>query len=72
MADTAVDTTNEVAEVVGDVKVTDETSGNEPEVVAPGQEDEFSYINENGFTSEIFKVEIRGMPKYYGVGVGGE
>lgn len=33
------------------------------------QENEFSYINENGFTSEIFKIEVRGLPKFYGVGV---
>lgn len=32
-------------------------------------ENEFSYIDENGFTTEIFKIEIRGMPKFYGIGV---
>lgn len=34
-----------------------------------GPENEFKYIEENGFTSEIFKVEIRGLPRFYGIGV---
>ena len=42
----------------------------EEEPVPKAEENEFSYIKENGFTSEIFKVEIRGLPKYYGIGVG--
>lgn len=33
------------------------------------QENEFAYIDDTGFTSEIFKIEIRGLPKYYGVAV---
>lgn len=35
-----------------------------------GGENEFAYIDELGFTSEIYKIEIRGMPKFYGAGVG--
>ncbi|XP_055691986.1 tRNA (uracil-5-)-methyltransferase homolog A [Lutzomyia longipalpis] len=31
------------------------------------QKDEFAYINQ-GFTSEIFKIEVRNLPKHYGVG----
>ncbi|XP_014274705.1 tRNA (uracil-5-)-methyltransferase homolog A [Halyomorpha halys] len=30
--------------------------------------DPFAYVVNNGFTSEIFKVEIRGLPRYYGIG----
>lgn len=32
-------------------------------------EDPYAYIEKNGFTSEKFKIEIRGLPKYYGMGV---
>ncbi|XP_073980075.1 tRNA (uracil-5-)-methyltransferase homolog A isoform X2 [Rhodnius prolixus] len=31
-------------------------------------EDPYAYIEKNGFTSEKFKIEIRGLPKYYGMG----
>ncbi|KAK9503996.1 hypothetical protein O3M35_010444 [Rhynocoris fuscipes] len=31
-------------------------------------EDPYAYIKNNGFTSEKFKIEIRGLPKYYGLG----
>lgn len=50
-----------VAEAVPEVIAT-EVSEKEPE-------NEFAYIDDKGFTSEIFKVEIRGLPRYYGVGV---
>lgn len=29
----------------------------------------YAYIDRPGFTSEIFKIEIRGMPKFYGINV---
>lgn len=29
----------------------------------------YAYIDRNGFTSEKFKIEIRGLPKFYGIGV---
>lgn len=38
-------------------------------LVEKPSENEFAYIDETGFTSEIFKVEIRGLPKFYGMGV---
>lgn len=31
--------------------------------------DPFAYVVNNGFTSEIFKIEVRGLPRYYGIGV---
>lgn len=31
--------------------------------------DAYAYIDRPGFTSEIFKIEIRGMPKFYGINV---
>lgn len=30
--------------------------------------DPFAYVVNNGFTSEIFKIEVRGLPRYYGIG----
>lgn len=54
------------------VPVIEEVKEVKEEVVAESAkepENEFSYIKENGFTSEIFKVEIRGLPRFYGVGV---
>lgn len=46
------------------------------DVVLPNNEssgdvgdDPYAYINKNGFTSEKFKIEIRGLPKFWGVGV---
>lgn len=32
-------------------------------------EDPYAYIDRNGFTSEKFKIEVRGLPKFYGIGV---
>lgn len=33
------------------------------------KENEFAYIDQTGFTSEIFKVELRDLPRYYGIEV---
>lgn len=33
------------------------------------KEDEYAYLNRPGFTTEIFKLEVRGLPKYYGMSV---
>ncbi|XP_050072056.1 tRNA (uracil-5-)-methyltransferase homolog A [Anopheles maculipalpis] len=30
--------------------------------------DEYAYLDATGFTSELFKIELRGLPKYYGIG----
>ncbi|XP_054290417.1 tRNA (uracil-5-)-methyltransferase homolog A-like [Macrosteles quadrilineatus] len=30
--------------------------------------DPYAYLERNGFTSEIFKIEVRGLPKFYGIG----
>ncbi|XP_058118250.1 tRNA (uracil-5-)-methyltransferase homolog A [Anopheles ziemanni] len=29
--------------------------------------DEYAYLEATGFTSELFKIEVRGLPKYYGI-----
>jgi hypothetical protein len=29
----------------------------------------YAYVNRADFTSEKFKIEIRGLPKFYGIGV---
>lgn len=31
--------------------------------------DSYAYLERNSFSSEKFKIEIRGLPKFYGVGV---
>ena len=33
------------------------------------ENDPFAYLEKTGFTSEKFKIEIRNLPKYYGIGV---
>jgi tRNA (uracil-5-)-methyltransferase len=30
----------------------------------------YAYLQREDFTSEKFKIEIRGLPKFYGIGVG--
>lgn len=32
-------------------------------------EDPFAYLDRSDFTSEKFKVEVRNLPKYYGIAV---
>ena len=32
------------------------------------QNDPYAYLDRDGFSSEKYKIEIRGMPKYYGIG----
>lgn len=34
------------------------------------ESDPFAYLQRNDFTSEKFKIEIRNLPKYYGLRVG--
>lgn len=31
--------------------------------------DPFAYVNRTSFTSEKFKIEVRGLPKFYGISV---
>lgn len=31
--------------------------------------DEYAYLDRGGFSSEKFKIELRGLPKYYGIAV---
>lgn len=31
--------------------------------------EEYAYLDRGGFSSEKFKIEIRGLPKYYGIAV---
>lgn len=40
----------------------------EPEIVPAKNEDNpYAYLERDQFTSEKFKVEIRGLPKFYGL-----
>lgn len=41
----------------------------EDETVKVEKEDEYAYLNLPGFSSEKFKIEIRNLPKYYGMNV---
>lgn len=34
-----------------------------------GKEDPFASLNSNNFTSEKYKVEIRNLPKHYGIAI---
>lgn len=31
--------------------------------------EEYAYLDRGGFSSERFKIELRGLPKYYGIAV---
>lgn len=31
--------------------------------------EEYAYLDRGGFSSEKFKIEMRGLPKYYGIAV---
>ncbi|XP_053670609.1 tRNA (uracil-5-)-methyltransferase homolog A [Anopheles nili] len=31
------------------------------------QREEYAYLDSTGFTSELYKIEVRGLPKYYGI-----
>ncbi|XP_039441518.1 tRNA (uracil-5-)-methyltransferase homolog A [Culex pipiens pallens] len=39
----------------------------EPVESAPKKSDEFAYLDAAGFSSERFKIEIKNLPKYYGI-----
>lgn len=34
-----------------------------------GRDNPYAYLDRADFTSEKFKIEIRGLPKFYGIGV---
>lgn len=33
------------------------------------ESEEYAYLDRGGFSSEKFKIEMRGLPKYYGIAV---
>ncbi|XP_050097245.1 tRNA (uracil-5-)-methyltransferase homolog A [Anopheles aquasalis] len=61
------------------MEIGQETSVAEPSIVenTPEKEtkdgdsgiagEEYAYLEATGFTSELFKIEVRGLPKYYGI-----
>lgn len=59
-AEPAVEESKEVAEKVVPEK---------PVETAPPKSDEFAYLDASGFSSERFKIEIKNLPKYYGINV---
>lgn len=42
--------------------MTDTLSGNQTA-------EEYAYLDRGGFSSEKFKIELRGLPKFYGIAV---
>ncbi|XP_035892405.1 tRNA (uracil-5-)-methyltransferase homolog A [Anopheles stephensi] len=50
----------------------EESSASEPvleqDVKCELKGEEYAYLDATGFTSELFKIELRGLPKYYGIG----
>lgn len=35
----------------------------------PEVNEEYAYLDRGGFSSEKFKIELRGLPKFYGIAV---
>lgn len=48
--------------VVNAEMTTDALSGNQTA-------EEYAYLDRGGFSSEKFKIELRGLPKFYGIAV---
>lgn len=63
------DLTETKTENSGDADGIVKSSDNTKENLANIEPDPFAYVKNNGFTSEIFKIEVRGLPKFYGIGV---
>jgi tRNA (uracil-5-)-methyltransferase len=42
---------------------------NQPTEKMDAHDDPYAYVDRADFTSEKFKIEIRGLPKFYGIGV---
>lgn len=38
------------------------------DITEKNENDPYAYLERDNFTSEKFKVEVRGLPKYYGIG----
>lgn len=55
-----------MAEENGTVDTVEEVPKIEEEKV----EEEYAYLDRGGFSSEKFKIELRGLPKFYGIAVG--
>lgn len=76
MNDELVEENKTPDEVSTDSRVDNSEDGKENDISCDViQEDEskstpdpFAYVKQNGFTSEIFKIEIRGLPRFYGLG----
>lgn len=39
------------------------------EDIITADNEEYAYLDRGGFSSEKFKIELRGLPKYYGIAV---
>jgi tRNA (uracil-5-)-methyltransferase len=49
-------------------KMTSEEVKETTEITEKYNKDDYSYLQNQGYTSEIFKIEVRNLPKYYGFG----
>lgn len=59
-------TTN--CEIVQSDDKADEVGEKSKEIFKKFEKEEFAYLNNSGFSSEAFKIEIKNLPKYYGYG----
>ncbi|XP_019557004.3 tRNA (uracil-5-)-methyltransferase homolog A [Aedes albopictus] len=72
VSDSAADTKPEEVNTKSDEIVAEPTTDEKvvvdaTEAKSTTKEDEYAYLETTGFTSERFKIEIRNMPKYYGI-----
>lgn len=56
-------------EVPAEGNVVEKTDGNQEEIPTKDGCDVYAYTRREEFTSENFKIELRGLPRYYHVGV---
>lgn len=58
---------NQIESVKKEYQMESVTTNDKPESMA--KEDPFAYLDRDDFTSEKYKIEIRNLPKHYGIAV---
>jgi hypothetical protein len=65
-----VDATIVAAEDNNDVEMKEDIEDKEESSIKPEEEkkkkDSYAYLERDEFTSELYKIEVKGLPKYYG------
>lgn len=51
------------------IQINDPEADKPIESSTPDNNDPYAYLNRDEFTSEKYKIEIRDLPKYYGISV---